>query len=170
MACLSLSQSWWEGKRNKEGKRKWQWLRKGLEPTTCQIASQSLTNWATESPGNSVAEFEYFKAELPGIQPKRIPNWHVRWGGGLEPTTWQMACYAPTNWATESPGNSVAEFEYLRLSCQGSSRSGYQTRSRGAYNLINLIYTPPFMAVDRTRETAMAELSVTISCGLQWSS
>ena len=21
------------------------------------------------------------KAELPGIQPKRIPSWHVRWGG-----------------------------------------------------------------------------------------
>ena len=31
-----------------------------------------------------------------------------------------------TNWSTESLGNSVAEFEYLRLSCQGSSRSGYQ--------------------------------------------
>ena len=42
--------------------------------------------------------------------------------------TWQMAmaCHALTNWATESPGNSVAEFEYLRLSWQGSSRSRYQ--------------------------------------------
>ena len=52
-------------------------------------------------------------------------NW--RWlREGLEPTTWQMAYHALTNWATESPGNSVAEFEYLRLSCQGSSRSRYQ--------------------------------------------
>ena len=46
---------------------------------------------------------------------------------GLKPTTWQMACHALTNWATESPGNSVTEFEYLRLSCLGSSRSGYPT-------------------------------------------
>ena len=40
--------------------------------------------------------------------------------------TWQMACHALTNWATESIGNSVAKFEYLRLSCQRSSQSGYQ--------------------------------------------
>ena len=45
---------------------------------------------------------------------------------GLEPTTRQMACHALTNWVTDSPSNSVAEFEYLSLSCQGSSRSGYQ--------------------------------------------
>ena len=31
----------------------------------------------------------------------------------LEPMTWQMACYALTNWATKSFINSVAEFEYL---------------------------------------------------------
>ena len=35
---------------------------------------------------------------------------------------------------------------------------------------ISLIYTPPFLAVGRVRGTAMAELSVTISCGLQLSS
>ena len=45
---------------------------------------------------------------------------------GLEPTTWQMACHALTNWATESLGYSVTEFKYLRLSCQGSSWSRYQ--------------------------------------------
>ena len=33
---------------------------------------------------------------------------------------------AQTNWAKESLGNSVDEFEYLRLSCKGSSQSGYQ--------------------------------------------
>ena len=32
--------------------------------------------------------------------------------------TWQMACHALTNWATKSPSNSVAEFEYLRLSAR----------------------------------------------------
>ena len=31
-----------------------------------------------------------------------------------------------TNRATESLGNSVAELDYLRLSCQVSSQSGYQ--------------------------------------------
>ena len=40
--------------------------------------------------------------------------------------TWQIACHAVTNWATELLGISVAEFEYLRLSCQGSIRSEYQ--------------------------------------------
>ena len=44
----------------------------------------------------------------------------------LEPTTWKMVSHALANWASESLGNSVAEFEHLRLSCQGSSRSGYQ--------------------------------------------
>ena len=42
----------------------------------------------------------------------------------------------------------------------------------GAYNwimVISLAYTPTFLAVERARETAMAELSVTISCGLRWS-
>ena len=42
---------------------------------------------------------------------------------GLEPVTWQMACHALTNWTNKSLGNSVTEFEYLRLSCQGSSWS-----------------------------------------------
>ena len=37
-----------------------------------------------------------------------------------------MACHALTNWATKSFGNSVAKFECLRLSCQGSGQSGYQ--------------------------------------------
>ena len=37
-----------------------------------------------------------------------------------------MIYHAQTNWATKSFGNSVAEFEYLRLSCQGSSRSWHQ--------------------------------------------
>ena len=39
-----------------------------------------------------------------------------------------MACHALTNWATESLelDNSVVEFEHLRLSCQGSSRSEHQ--------------------------------------------
>ena len=45
----------------------------------------------------------------------------------LKPTTGQMACHVLTNWATKSPGNSVTEFEYLKLSYQGSSQSGYQT-------------------------------------------
>ena len=40
--------------------------------------------------------------------------------------TWQMACHALTNWATELLGISVAEFEYLRLSCQRSIWSEYQ--------------------------------------------
>ena len=31
-----------------------------------------------------------------------------------------------SNRVTESPSNSVGEFKYLSLSCQGSSRSGYQ--------------------------------------------
>ena len=47
-------------------------------------------------------------------------------GKGVKPATWQMACHALTNWATESLGNSVAEFRFLRLSCQGSSWSRYQ--------------------------------------------
>ena len=34
------------------------------------------SDFGTESVGNSVAEF--LKAELPGIQPKQIPSWHVR--------------------------------------------------------------------------------------------
>ena len=29
--------------------------------------------------------------------------------------------------------------------------------------VISLIYTPPFLAVERTRETVMAEMSVTVS-------
>ena len=29
--------------------------------------------------------------------------------------TWQMVCHTQTNWANESLGNSVAEFECLRL-------------------------------------------------------
>ena len=32
---------------------------------------------------------------------------------------------------------------------------------------ITLVYTPPFLTVERARETAMAELSVTVSCGLR---
>ena len=40
--------------------------------------------------------------------------------------TWQMACHALTNRATKSPDNSVARFEYLRLSCNGSSQSRYK--------------------------------------------
>ena len=40
--------------------------------------------------------------------------------------TWKMTCHALTNRVTESPSNSVTEFEYLRLSCQESSRSRYQ--------------------------------------------
>ena len=47
-------------------------------------------------------------------------------GEGLEPMTSQIACHALTNWATESFGNSVGEFEYLSLSCQRSSQSKYQ--------------------------------------------
>ena len=56
-------------------------------------------------------------------------HWERKWQWlreGLEPTTWQMACHALTNWATESLSNSVAELEYLRMSCQGSSRDRYQ--------------------------------------------
>ena len=30
--------------------------------------------------------------------------------------------------------------------------------------VISLVYTPPFLAVERVRETAMAELSVTMAC------
>ena len=46
------------------------------------MACNALTNWATESPSNSVAAFEYLSLhELAGIQPKRIPSWHVWWGG-----------------------------------------------------------------------------------------
>ena len=36
--------------------------------------------------------------------------------------------------------------------------------------VISLIYTPPFLAVERMRETAMAELSLTVLCSLRWSS
>ena len=56
---------------------------------------------------------------------KRGKKWH--WlRKRLEPTTWKMVSHALANWASESLGNSVAEFEHLRLSCQGSSRSRYQ--------------------------------------------
>ena len=56
---------------------------------------------------------------------KREKKW--QWlGEGLEPTTSQIACHALANWATESFGNFVGEFEYLSLSCQGSSQSKYQ--------------------------------------------
>ena len=37
-----------------------------------------------------------------------------------------MACHVLTNSASESLGNSVAKFEYLRLSCQGSSQNRYK--------------------------------------------
>ena len=37
----------------------------------------------------------------------------------------------------------------------------------GLIIVVSLIYMPPFLAVECARETAMAELSVTISCGLQ---
>ena len=43
----------------------------------------------------------------------------------------------------------------------------------GAYNwimVISLVYTLPFLAVERMRKTTMAELSITVSCSLQWSS
>ena len=33
-----------------------------------------------------------------------------------------------------------------------------------------IIYTPPFLTVERARETAMVELSVTVLCILRWSS
>ena len=33
--------------------------------------------------------------------------------------------------------------------------------------VISLTYMPPFLAVERARETAMAELSVTVLCGLR---
>ena len=36
-------------------------------------------------------------------------------------------CHVPANWAVKSFSNSVAEFKYLGLSCQGSSRSRYCT-------------------------------------------
>ena len=40
--------------------------------------------------------------------------------------TWQMACHALTgNCATESPSNSVAEFEYLKLSCRSEYQAGF---------------------------------------------
>ena len=45
---------------------------------------------------------------------------------GLEHANWQISCYVLANWTNESFSNSVAEFECLRLSCQGSSGSGHQ--------------------------------------------
>ena len=37
---------------------------------------------------------------------------------------------------------------------------------RFSYKYGRLVYTPPFLVVQRARETAMAELSVTVLCGL----
>ena len=42
----------------------------------------------------------------------------------------------------------------------------------GAYNsimVISPVYMPPFLTVECARETAMAELSIGVSCGLRWS-
>ena len=59
------------------------------------------------------------------MEEKGGKNWQTL-REGFQPSTWQMACHALTNWAIESLGNSVAEFKYLWLSCQGSSWSRYQ--------------------------------------------
>ena len=37
----------------------------------------------------------------------------------------------------------------------------------GHITVISLVYTPPFLVVERVRETVMAEMSVRVSCGLQ---
>ena len=43
------------------------------------------------------------------------------------------------------------------------------TSMGGLIMVISLIYMPPFLTVERARETVMAELSVSDSCGLHWS-
>ena len=72
-----------EIKKKKWGKRNWQWLREGLEPATWQMACHALTNWATESLSNSVADL-------------RLSMFYVSGGGagggrGLSPPTLQLS-------------------------------------------------------------------------------
>ena len=72
-------------------------------------------------------------------------QWHRE---GLEPATWKMACYALTNWATKSFRNSMAEFEYLRLSCHEFSQSRHQgacdkCEAWGTGSVINMLQTWP---------------------------
>ena len=83
---LNLNQKSERKVRNKDEKRKrkqnWLWLREGLEPVTWQIGCHALANWATESLGKSVAEFEYLHVRLScqlGIQLEQIPSCYVRW-------------------------------------------------------------------------------------------
>ena len=109
------------------------------------IQSKQISSWYIQWGGCSECEaqgawhsdinmLQTWPSDLSLSQIRKKEIRRKKWGKrnwqwlreGLDSTTWQMACHALTNWATESLGNSVAEFKYLRLSCQGSSQSGYQ--------------------------------------------
>ena len=70
---------------------------------------------------------------------------------GLKPVTWQMVL---ANWATESFGNSVAEFKYLRLSCHGSDTKlacsmGRVQRARSARRKLSTSHLAFLMTLTR---------------------
>ena len=76
---LTLSQSQWEG-RKKAGEKKVTVTQGGTQThdlANGQPCSNQLNYWVTWQLSGWI---RVLKAELPGIQPKRIPSWHVRWG------------------------------------------------------------------------------------------
>ena len=99
----------------------------GLAIPTCMLVRggagsviNMLQSWQSDlNLGHSRRE-----GKVRNKQKKEREKWQ-RLREGVEPTTWQMACHVPANWAVKSFTNSVTEFEYLRLSCQGSSQSRY---------------------------------------------
>ena len=59
-------------------------------------------------------------------------------------------------------GHTVLTRYYAPLFCQ----LDLATSMGGFIMVISLVYTPPFLVVERVRETVMAEMSVRVSCSL----
>ena len=69
-----------EKDKKEKGGGKWQWLRRRTQPRDLANGlpcSDQLSYQVTRQLSGWV---RVLKAELPGIQPKRIPSWHVRCG------------------------------------------------------------------------------------------
>ena len=81
---LSLGQSHWERKKLRE-------IKKGKKKVTGTQGGTRTHDLANGLPFSNQLSYQvtlqlsgwiwvHNKAELPGIQPKWIPSWHVRWG------------------------------------------------------------------------------------------
>ena len=70
------------GRENKEGKKKTV-TQGGTQTRDLANGLPCSNELSTEVTRQLSGRIRVLKAELPGIQPKQIPSWHVRWGGAV---------------------------------------------------------------------------------------